>query len=153
MPKIRPRSGFSKYNEYNNWPRNPGLNLRYNPYNSARQTPAQPTKSSQLAAKLRGYTDSFLQQIYPGIGTIIGGLIGAAPGVFTGNLLAAGAGAYAGGVQGYHLGQLLNEGKYKPVAQAAYQGLSPHLEGKTYGDLDIQGAAHFANELVQGLRD
>jgi len=109
----------------------------------------QPSYAKGLSDKLKGYGQQFLQEIFPGVGAIVGGLLGAAPGVFTGNLLAAAAGAYAGGVQGYNLGGQLNQGIYKPVAQAAYEGLQPYYKDKMYGDINVEGAVNLAYGAIQ----
>jgi len=135
MPKFSIKSGLN--------------NIKYNPYQYNRQSSAHQTKSKSLASKLRGYGQQFLQEIFPGVGAIVGGLLGAAPGVFTGNLLAAAAGAYAGGTQGYHLGEQLNQGIYKPAVDAAYQGLEPYYKDKMYGDINVEGAVNLAYGAIQ----
>lgn len=94
------------------------------------QHPAQPTRTQTLSQKLRGYTTLFtntlIEQFFPSVGAIIGGLVGSAPGVLSGNFLLAGLGAATAGRKGYEIGGLLNTGEYDKFEREVNKGLMPY---------------------------
>jgi len=94
------------------------------------QHPAQPTRTQTLSQKLRGYgslfTNTLKEQFFPSVGAIIGGLVGSAPGVLSGNFLLAGVGAATAGRKGYEIGGLLNTGEYNKFEKEVNKGLRPY---------------------------
>jgi len=131
--------------------RNPGYDPLQRRFDISQniQHPAQPTRSRTLSQKLRGYgelfTNTLIEQFFPSVGAIIGGLVGSAPGVLSGNFLLAGIGAATAGRKGYEIGGLLNTGSYNQFEEEVYKGLRPFTYGKKHGDINLTDVADFAH--------